>query len=117
MKRKKIVYEWWEAVVEIADDSTDKMKEQVQFWVHGEQWIKEADGDVELAYLRMLGQSLIAESMQWNLYGILKEWENREGWYPLDGSGGVKLVSVDRWEFSDDDFQVLDAPKPLTEKA
>lgn len=106
MKKRKISYEWWEAVVEIADDAEGSMKEQLLFWLGGQEMIDDADGDVELAYLRMLGRELVRESMDLTLPGILKEWETREGWAPLDGSCGVTLVSMDTWEFHDDDFSV-----------
>ena len=64
--------------------------------------INDAGGDVELAYLRFLGENLIVESIDKPLSGILREWQQREGWCSLDGSHGIKLVYVDEWEFGDD---------------
>lgn len=107
MKTKKIVYDmWWEAVVEIADNAEPFMREQLLFWSDGQSLIDDADGDVETAFLKFLGESLLYESMDNSLYGILKEWEKREGWYPLDGSYGVKLTHIDEWEFNRNDFQI-----------
>jgi hypothetical protein len=29
-----------------------------------------------------------------------------EGWYPMDGSCGIKIVSVSEMEFNQDDFEI-----------
>ena len=108
MYRRKIIFDWWEAVVEIDDTPKTKevMKEQLLFWLGGQRRIDKVSGDVELVYLEMLGQYLIAESMGCTLEGVLCAVEESEGWCSLRGKYGIKLISVDSWEFEDDAFMV-----------
>lgn len=109
-KTKKITYEWWDAVVEIDEgpETTEMMKEQVLFWMGGQQMIDREKGDVELAYLKMLGRALIRLSMEYNMTGVLDEMDEREGWAPLRGKHGVTLISCDQWDFDDGEFQIIE---------
>jgi hypothetical protein len=101
-------YDWWEAIVEVDDTpSTIRvMKEQLLFWGGGQEWIDEEDGDIKAAYLKKLGRTLLVESMEWNLKGVLSAFENREGWAPLDGTYGVKLTQIDSWGWSQRDIEI-----------
>ncbi|NOR70003.1 MAG: DUF2528 family protein [Methylomarinum sp.] len=105
-KRVKISFDWWDAVVEIDDTAATKtaMKEQLLFWSGGQSRIDDADGDIEKAYLTMLGQHIIDESIEWNADGIKSQYDDREGWADLRGGCGVELISCDTWIFSDDEF-------------
>ena len=111
MHTRKIEFDWWEAVVEIdgKPETIEIMKEQLLFWVGGQRRIDKANGDVEFAYLEMLGEFLITESMGWSLEGILCQAEAREGWHSLCGKYGIKLISVDSWEFEADSFMITNA--------
>jgi len=82
MKKRAIRFDWWEAIVEVdlTTQTLELMKEQLLFWMGGQQMIDDADGCIETAYLRMLGQALIRESMDLTLTGIIKEYESKEGW-------------------------------------
>ena len=107
MRTKTVSYDGqWEATVEIDDHAVPKMHEQLMYWYGGEQRIANADGDIETAYLLMLGQELIRESMDYTIEGVLEQFADKEGWYPLDGSAGVRLVSLDNWEFYEDEFEL-----------
>ena len=96
----------WEAKVEIADDAEPKMREQLMYWAGGEYRLASAGGEVERAFLIMLGQALVREAMDYTIEGVLARFADREGWYPLDGSAGVRLVSIDNWEFYEDEFEL-----------
>jgi len=113
MKTVKLTYDWWEAVLEVDESKATKavMKEQLLFWLGGQDRINEADGDVEKAYLKMLAGRLILLSMEWNVEGVKDQIKESEGWVPIDGTYGVKLVSIDAWEFSEAEifFDVMEA--------
>lgn len=109
-KKVKISFDWWEAVVEIRDteETTLAMKEQLLFWSGGKSRIQEQNENIEKAYLIMLGQHLIDESMQWNIDGIKSQFDDKEGWCDLRGGCGVTLISCDTWSFEDNLFSIDD---------
>ena len=108
MKKVEISYEWWSAVVEIDEtpETLEYMKEQLMFWTGGERRIDYEDGDVETAYLKALGEEMISETIRNNIHGIVNYFSQAEGWAPLDASFGVRLVSVDSWEFETNEFVI-----------
>ncbi len=112
MANKKVeinlTFDWWEAVVEVerCDKTTGLMKEQLLFWMGGQDRIDEEDGDIEKAYLKMLTQQIICLSMEFNTFGIKDEIGDMEGWCSIDGKDGVKLLTADTWEFSDSDVHL-----------
>lgn len=108
MKQVKISYEWWVALVEIDDipETYQYMEDQLLFWSGGEDRIDREDGDVESAYLRMLGEAIITKSTRLTVQGIIRHFAEAEGWVPLDGSFGIRLVTVDTWEFESDEFLI-----------
>lgn len=108
-----ITHDWWTAIVEI-DESPETLKcmeEQLLFWSGGKQRIEREKGDIQKAYLKMLGQALINESQEWNIIGILSLYDEKEGWSDLRGNCGIKLISVDEWEFDRDDFDIEEYTK------
>lgn len=108
MKKVKISYEWWNVVVEIDEtpEALEYMKDQLMFWSSGERRIDDEGGNVETAYLKMLGKEMLPETTRLNIHGILDYFSQEEGWSPLDGSFGIRLVSVDSWEFETNEFVV-----------
>ena len=106
MKTVVISFDWWEAVIRLSDNIENLMKSQLLFWMDGQQRIDREGGDIEQAYLKMLGEELIKYSMEYNFFGILNKFEDKEGWCPLDGSEGIQLMSINNWEFSQDDFYI-----------
>ncbi len=106
MDKFKLTYDWWEAILEIdgSKDTIRVMEDQLLFWMGGQERIDDEDGDIVRAYLKMLCTKLLLLSMDWNIDGINHALKESEGWALLDGSFGVKLVSVDRWELSEGDF-------------
>lgn len=108
MKKVKITFDWWTAVLEV--DETAKtlegMKNQLLFWMSGQDRIESHHGDIESAYLTMLAQRLISLSTEYNTRGVKDEFKDAEGWLPIDGSHGVNLISVDGWEFGQSDFSI-----------
>lgn len=113
LKRYKISHEWWDAILEINDDEKTKeaMKEQLMFFMGGQKMIDQADGDITRAYLESISKHILIESMRFTSpKGVIEAIGEYEGFIPLDGSCGVKLVSVDTWEFSDSSFDIIEQP-------
>lgn len=110
MKKVKITHDWWDATLEIQEspETLEAMKEQLLFWMSGEDMIEAAGGDIEKAYLKMLAVELIHTSIEWNIEGVKSQFEEKEGWAPLDGTKGVTLIRIDSWEFSEDDFFICE---------
>ena len=110
IKKKTINFEHWEAVVEVNNslETKESMKEQLLFFMGGQRLIDGAEGDIEEAYLKSLGGQLIRLSMDYNLYGVLEEIDEMEGWLPVRGKYGVKLISVDPWDFDESFFDIKD---------
>ena len=108
MRKVQIEYEWWLAVLEIDDSEStlSTMRDQLLFWTNGQERIKDSNGNIELAYLRMIGRELMLNSMEFNIKGVLEHFKGLEGYAPLDGSHGVKLLSVDSWQFEECDFYI-----------
>ncbi|MCK5345019.1 MAG: DUF2528 family protein [Candidatus Heimdallarchaeota archaeon] len=102
---------WWEALVEIKDDeeTMSKMKEMILFWMNGKNRIKKEKGDITTAFLKMLGETMITESMEYNTFGIREFFKEEEGWYDMDGSHGIEIFSVDTWNFDASDFSIESA--------
>lgn len=87
------------ATVEIDEEkAAEAIKEMVEFWASAQDDLREEKGDYTRAWLRRLGRH------------IVREYEpprrDEEGWHPLDGSHGIKLVSWEAWEADDDLFSI-----------
>lgn len=100
----------WEYIVEIDEEKAKKpIKEMVEFWASWEKELSENDNDYTKTFLKMLGKNilLIIISNNYNLYGVLQEFKNeKEGWYPLDGEYGIKIIDFDDFEIERDDFEI-----------
>ena len=105
MKKVKIEYKHWSAVVAIDyNDNTLKwMRDQLEYWTSA----TIDDDEVEDDYLRMLGQKLIQISTDgWNEGGAASIISESEGWAALDDRFGVKLLDMDNWKFVEEDFEL-----------
>jgi len=112
-KKYKISYEWWEAVLEIehTEQTLNNIKEQLTFFMGCPKSTQEStdwDGLVS-RYLRQIAPHLLWESMEWNLTGVIRQFQEGgkyEGYLPIGGEFGVKLILIDTWEFPSDEFNV-----------
>lgn len=106
MAKEILRYEWWEAVFEVDEvpATADFMKEQLLFFSGGQQLIDEHG--IKQGYFKLIAPYLVEASMKYNLFGV-KEWfKEQEGFASLDGDFGIKLISIDAWEFDRDEFQL-----------
>jgi hypothetical protein len=105
----------WEAQIEIDFDFPDIMKHikgMVEFWNNWENLLEDTGDDYIETFLKQLGLKLMNMSNGClNLRGIIKQfnWDGihgEEGYCPMDGSKGIKIIELDRLEFDYDDFDV-----------
>lgn len=87
------------------------IKDMVEFW-HGYQLKLAAnDNDYTKTFLKQLARNIISLLASRNLstFGVIEEMRGEEGWCPLDGSLGIKLLSVDDPEMStQEDYEITE---------
>ena len=108
IKTFELKYDWWEAVLQIDDTpkAREAMQEQLLFWTGGEDLIDDAENDIVQAYIWQTAPIIIDTSMRKNNTGIINEFKEMEGFLPLDGGCGVKLIESECWEFGHEEFQI-----------
>jgi len=103
----------WESRIEVDNDFKNECcgveyttemyaKESLLFFSGGEDLLEEYNGDVFRAYFKLITPTLMKESLDWNKAGVISQIADMEGWVPLDGSCGIKLVSCDSLELGEE---------------
>lgn len=125
MKKYAIMHEptWGRVVVEVdlefeyeVSASGEKykteqaIKDMVDFWTGSEERLGDNDGDYLNTFLKQLCEHVMRmlATSNWNEYGVIDAMMDEEGWCPMDGSCGIKIVSVSEMEFNQDDFEILE---------
>lgn len=125
MKTYKITFPdlTWECTVEIDPDFirhinspdgletltvADTIKIMVEFWWDWESRLFYNNGDYTITFLQQLANEILTTiiSNNYNLDGVIYDFNNKEGWCPMDGSHGIKIINADEVDFRDRDFQV-----------
>lgn len=86
---------------------TDELLHEINdFWSDNDYRLRQSDGDVLLVVLKML--ALRAFNMAFRSFDVVGEFNERgvEGWPKLDGSYGLKLVSVDEIELDEENLHI-----------
>lgn len=110
LKRYKITYDWtFDMVVEIDHDvMTDaKLHEINNFWSEAEYRFERADDDIVKAVLLMLAAKAFAMTFEhWDVPRAFdwKAGRGQEGWPAMDGSDGIKIISIDDFEIDVDNL-------------
>ena len=80
----------------------ETIEAMVQFWTSSDQLIEEYDGDYVLAFLQNLCQKSLALQFEFykNTEGVIRLFDNQEGYCAMDGSMGIKLLSVTEMNLS-----------------
>lgn len=101
MKTYTLEYDSYElARVQIDPATADQpIKEMVEFWACWEWRLKRCGGDYTKTFLTMLAKRIL------NHGDVPKD---EEGWYPLDGSNGVKVLSVTPYEYDHDLIEITE---------
>jgi len=88
------------ARVEVSDHKAtlDAIKDMVEFWAFWEKRLAEAHGDYTLCWLHELANFMLYEQRPPN--------SGDEGWYLLDGSLGIRLISFYPWQFDPSAIEV-----------
>jgi len=102
MQTYKISYDYQEIAHVTIDNNDPKtigyIIEMVQFWGNWQQRLVQNDGDYFQTWLKQLGKFILHEDRAPN---------DDEGWYPLDGSHGIKLVSWG-YEIDTDSIEIME---------
>lgn len=121
IKRYKI--EWSDIAEVVVDVDHDIMTEEElrginEFWMSAK-WREEHHGGVLNAVLSMLAATVIRIQFENDYYikDLVKQfdWEagrGVEGWPPVDGSHGIKIIDVTDIQFDSDDMNVSEIPYP-----
>ena len=113
---------YWECEIEIDEDfitptykksdppvtTKDRIKQMVEFWSDWEDRLEDNDGDYTKTFLQQLASRCleIVISNNYNLFGVIGEFEEAEGWFKMNGSYGITITSVDDFEFQYSEFQI-----------
>jgi len=88
--------------------SDERLHEFNDFWTNPKNRLSDSNGDITETVLRLLMKDvyLIQAKNNYTTEGVVEEfnWDkNRgiEGWVMMDGSNGIKIISVDEFEFDD----------------
>jgi len=86
----------------------DVMREQIVFFISGKYHLRRNNGDVVKTFLQMLGAeiALVVTTERVNLLGVIDYFKDREGWFDIDGSYGVKLLYTEDIEFDHEAIEV-----------
>jgi hypothetical protein len=90
--------DWLATIVIDLEKSKDVIKEMVEFWGGYEHRLDDNGGDYVKTWLKQLSNHI--------LYDGKPPHKDDEGWVPLDGSFGIKVVSWQRYEFDGDLIEV-----------
>lgn len=65
---------------------------------------KEADPIVEVMKKYAMTAIKIATSDNYSTYGVTDEFNDLEGYYPVNGSQGIKLTNCQQYEFNEEEL-------------
>jgi len=107
---KRYLCEWEAAsvVVEIDHDvmTDEKLSEINRFWSGDQIRLRAAKGNITTAVLRMLTATALTESFSRVCVVRVFNEEGIEGWPPMDGSYGIKIVSINEVTIDELDVSV-----------
>jgi hypothetical protein len=87
----------------------DAMRVMVEFWTDWEYRLDMNDGDLTKTFLQQLAREIVyivTEDSMAGVETIIREFNNREGWCPMDGSFGIKITSADNFDIPHDQFEI-----------
>ncbi|MBG6244764.1 hypothetical protein CS369_08270 [Candidatus Symbiopectobacterium sp. 'North America'] len=112
---KRYAINWFgelDLVVEIDHDvvTSDMLAEINSFWDDSRSRLRDADGDVLIAILKMLAQRCfqLTTAYGYGIQRLIREFETIEGWPRMDDSHGFKLINCDELEFETCDISVTE---------
>lgn len=96
------------------DTTMDAIKEMVEFWASWKSNLKENGNDYVKAFLKNLCYKVLCIEVEYrtNEEGIIRLMNKEEGYYPIDGSIGIKLISVIGIDFEEQDDYTIETLEP-----
>lgn len=89
----------------------DYIKMMVEFWSGWKEKLQENEKSYINTFLKNLCAECIVVSIEFqcNKIGVIRHFEEREGWCKLDSSEGIKLLSISQMELSDqEDYEITE---------
>ena len=108
IKDYKIDYNFYEALayfkVDLSVFTNEMAKNTLDFFI----WDYNQEGDIINEVIKKYAIEVIkmATYEDFNLKGIIDEFHNKEGYYRIDGSFGITLYHVERYEFDEDSIRM-----------
>jgi hypothetical protein len=86
----------------------DAIIAMVDFWTGAKYHLANNNGDYVLTFVQQLAREIfyILAAEKLNVIGVITTFKSREGWAPMDGSYGIKIISVDILSFDQEEFRV-----------
>ncbi len=99
METHEIEYELLPLATVEVDESlaAGPIKEMVEFWMNWEESLAANGGNYTTTWLKSLGMFILRNH---------RPPKDDEGWYPLDGTHGIRLVDFTPWEPDEDGVSV-----------
>lgn len=115
---KRYVVTWFDTLSLIIDIDHDIVSNELlaqinAFWSDAADRLNNADGDVLVAVLKMLGQRCwqLVIAHGYSEQALIREFnEGMEGWPKMDGSSGFRIIQCDELEFDECDISVEEVP-------
>lgn len=100
----------WEMRIKLRQDkeTESKCRETVEFFSGGEAIIDHYNYDVFKAFAAFIAPEVMWLSSDYNLPGIIKKFEDKEGFYPFTEENGINLCYVGNFELGDYTDFVID---------
>ncbi|HBB6981321.1 TPA: DUF2528 family protein [Salmonella enterica subsp. enterica serovar Napoli] len=82
------------------------------FFINAEDRLYDSGSDIIVTVLKMLAAICFCEQVGptggWNTQGLIDQFKdgNMEGWSPMDGSYGIRILACDIPAVNDDDMEV-----------
>jgi hypothetical protein len=113
---------WWECMIKIDHGhvitvggteekwSIDRaMQEMIIFWSDGKERLKLNEGDITKTFLQQLAREIcfILADYDYSLEGLIEKFNDREGYWPMDGSNGITIMEIDGFDIPSGEFEIL----------
>lgn len=88
-------------------DNIDKMiKSMVDFWSNSSNRLLQNEDNYLITFLKHLCEECMRKlsSDNLSLIGLIKEFDDNEGWYTMDGKYGFKLTDYTKPDFNNQDL-------------
>jgi hypothetical protein len=99
----------WEMSIQLKQDEKTKSLclEVLSFFSGGEGHIRRADGDIFKAYVMFVAPTILFKSADHTLEGVVRQFDDLEGFYPWTEENGIRLTQVDELLIDSDQFEIV----------